>query len=744
MKTLGLCAGVAVLGLGLGWMAPAYAACTVDSVETHVKRHERVDVVRLYVDTGAVDCTRMRLSHPGEGQVVSAKARVLRGDVPNERFPDVLDWTAAGGELVAWAELPGLRPRDIVELTVERRVGDDWRWSPGQWGGAPGWATLKADATPTSATVPREKDGWGVDRPVWEAAGGNLSVTFGSPPETAPGWSLSEPASLVVQIEVDGPPPPHEPPRGTTRRTWTIPVGPSGAHAVVWPPDSVDRVCRVEGRADAQVFPTDAGCAVRHSAGATLVAAWTVSGVRIAEDWGPADRGAAPQEGRALGPVGTGWRGAPGLGPVGPWTITIDAPGLGLQGEVRTGDVRDRAISGNGHLELSLPSWEGGGSDSVAPLAAFRVTSVHGQPVLSDRDALLDAVARAAVRASIPEPGLPARIRVQKADETVLPEVLALLRDQVRIGKTADQRSLQPRPLLDVRKSSYATEWELALVTARYLRQLRLEAIPVPVRLPTGGPSDAAMPAGFDHAVVWLQLPGVEALWLDPACPVCAVGELRPTLWGAEALSERWDRLPDAPPAALVETVSVSATGEERVETTVSGAAAVALRLFLLDFPTDGRKDALAQLLGGEVVSLADLGALGQPATVTVTRTGTFDPQRPEARWVIPDGAVLRLPWTGTLVREVRFAPEVPAVWVPPAADATVDGAGLAWSRVVGVDGAGVRFSREELQRTAPVVHRDDFLALRDRMKAGPAQVLDPPAGTGLVGDKVPAELVDP
>ncbi len=65
---------------------PGNAACTVDSVSTkvHFTKGTRSDEIRLYVDSGTVDCGELRLSGPGLGEVLSANARVLRGDAPNQ------------------------------------------------------------------------------------------------------------------------------------------------------------------------------------------------------------------------------------------------------------------------------------------------------------------------------------------------------------------------------------------------------------------------------------------------------------------------------------------------------------------------------------------------------------------------------------------------------------------------------------------------------------------------------------
>ena len=145
----------ATLAVALGSFGEARAACVVDSLDTTVRERagRRLDVVRYYVDSGAPDCLRPRLTHAGAGTVVGARARVVRGDTPNARFgSDHLFWTGAGGRLEAYFALPGLRTGDIVVLEVERSIDRDHSWAPDSYG-VPGWASLrwKGPAEPTEA-----------------------------------------------------------------------------------------------------------------------------------------------------------------------------------------------------------------------------------------------------------------------------------------------------------------------------------------------------------------------------------------------------------------------------------------------------------------------------------------------------------------------------------------------------------------------------------------------------------------
>jgi len=553
-------------------------------------------------------------------------------------------------------------------------------------------------------------------------------------------------AKLKVVLKPEADVPAGEPPLGQTAVTWSLPIGPSGAHAVPWPADSTERSCQILGSADALIVPTDHGCAITEAkAGTTLVAQWTIPRVMLAGELGPQSRGlsSTPLQYDAFSPTlsridshpTTTWAASVASSPsTSAWAPTgrvdVEVVGNGLS---LRGDVRDRgrptASSGEGSLKLSLPASSGGGDSAVPPHLGWWVTAVHGQPMLSDRDAMVDVVARTALAASLPEPGLPARLRLRSGESESVPELRRLVRSQVRTGQLPHQRSLQPRRLLHVRKSSYATEWEQALITARYLRQLRLDAVPMPVRVQGHSKHDPALPGGFDHAVVRLRLPEVDGdTWLDPACPVCDLGELRPELWGGQVLDTTLMTLPEAPGGQLIEAVQTAEDGAETVTFTFSGDAALSLRRWLLRWPTTERGAALAELLDGEVTDHKGLGQPGADVVVVVERSGLFDERPPQERFEIPDGEVLRLPWTGTRVRQLRIAPGAPEVMLAGAAEAKVDGAGLSWSRTVGIEADGSRVVHEELVIERGVVLRDDLLALRERMKPPAVVTLEPPA----------------
>jgi len=673
----------------------------------------------------------------------------VRGDARNMKLrDDHLRWSAEQGELVARFELPGLRQRDIVVLTVERELSDVLVWRPAAWG-VPGWAELKAkgDDAPAVSEVDFNGRSWFVEGETIEAAGGQLTVRFGEAPAPAPGWSHDGVAKVRYELKPEADIPPGEPPFGETAITWTVPIGPSGAHAIPWPADATERSCKVLGNADALIVPTDHGCAVTEAGDNTaLQASWTIPRVMLAGELGPQSRGAPGKTGQhasfspiltafpssaptLFGPAHTGplpTRAA--LEPTGRIDVEVVGKGVSFRGELRhTGHAE--SATGEGSLKLSVPAWDGGGDHAVPPHLGWWVTAVRGQPMLSDRDAVLQAVARTALAASLPEPGLPARLRLRSGAIESVPELRRLLRSQVRTGQLPDKRSLQPDRLVSVRKATYGTEWEQALILARYLRQLRLDAVPMPVRPRGHADTDPGAPSGYDHAVVLVRLADQPDLWLDPACPVCDLGELRPELWGGRVLDASLERLPDAPGGQLVESVDIAENGEETVTFRLTGDAALSLRQHLLRFPLEDRGTALGELLGGTVQRHSGLGEPGAEVEVVVARTGIYDERPPAERLQVPDGAVLRLPWTGTRTRQLRVAPGAPEVVLAGAGKAQVDGAGLSWSRTVGTEADGTRVAHEALHFSRGVVLRDDLLALKERMATAAAPVvLEPPA----------------
>lgn len=714
----------------------AEAACLVDSVESVVveRTGTRTDHIRFFVESGRPDCAWLRLTTPGGGEVLSAEAKVLRGDTKNAAFgPQHLARVPSDGEIAAYYAIPGLRTGDIIALTVERRITAHHRWTPDAWG-APGWASLKwkGPAEPTEANIPSNGKEWFIERAAVEAAGGGVFVQFGDVAKPSPTATHTGTATVDIELRPEPSPPPGEPPFGETRTEWHIPIGPSGTHTIAWPAGATDRLCQAEWSPEALVIPTDHGCTISEAGeGARLVAAWTLPRLQLAGELGPGRR-SSPGYSAWTGPADTGPLPHTGtVGGVGPIDVTVRGMGVSFRGQVRSAE-RTRAQTGESRLTFTVPGTITTDPHGIPPHAGWWVTAVHGQPLLANRVALVDAVDRTALAASVPEPGLPARIRMRSGDPDMIPEIQALVREQVRHGEMAGTRSLQPRRLTHARASTHATEWELALITARYLRQIRLDAVPIPVRPVHIGPSDPGMPAGFDHAVVRVRLAtptadGTDTLWLDPACAVCAPGELRPFLWGADTLSDVLPTLPDAPAGQRIERIEVTPDGNEHVTVTYSGTAALSLRLGLLDLPADTRLAALDQQHGGKISKHTGLGDQGAPIELHLDRPGVLDPPPPTDRIPLPAAEHIRIDWVGDRIREVRVSSTVAEVLLAPAGSVELDGTGLSWERTLGVEADGTRVALETLRYGEPIVSRASIEALRSRISAAPPAPLDVP-----------------
>ena len=738
----GICAGTLAHG------SRAAAACEVDSFDTtiHERRGKRTDRIRLFVDSGLPDCTWLKLSAPGSGAVVDVRARVLRGDTRNVRFGSETMVRAEDGSTPGtWLALPGLRTGDIVSLRVERNIEDSHTWDPTIWG-VPGWTRLhwKGSAIPTAATIQGEGGRFFAERTALVAAGGEASVQYGEPASTPETTRHTGTARLKITLQPEASPPPGEPPTGSTRVAWSVPVDHHGQRALAWPSGATQRICQVEGSSEALVEPTEWGCVVTEAdPEARLYAAWTVPRLQLAGEVGPRSR--APLQ------ASIPWHGHAHKGPpassgtraeVGAISLEVEGVGVSFRGQVLSAD-RESARAGEGRLQLLVPGTTATDPDGLAPHAGWWVTAVHGQPLLADRAALVSAVARSAIQASVPEPGLPSRIRLRAGEVEMIPVIQDLVRDQIRPDTSRSTRSLQPRKLLQARRSTWGTEWEIALITARYLRQLKLDAVPVPVR-PTGVvPADGGMPTGFDHAVVQVQIAGdnpsvPETLWLDPACAVCAPGELRPFLWGADALAAPLSSLPSAPAGEQIEVVEVTAGGTETVEVQLRGTAALQLRLELLAIPASERVAALDARFRGHVTHHEGLADPGSPIRIQLTRTGVLTPEPPSSRIPSPSASHIRVPWIGPRVHELRLAADVHDVSLPPAGQVSVDGTGVSWKRTLRVEADGTRVARDVLTLARPVVSRDSLQALREQLPTRPAVLLDVP------GDAPPAEAGAP
>ncbi|MAY81757.1 MAG: hypothetical protein CL930_13385 [Deltaproteobacteria bacterium] len=238
---------------------------------------------------------------------------------------------------------------------------------------------------------------------------------------------------------------------------------------------------------------------------------------------------------------------------------------------------------------------------------SYRVTRMNGVLV---SNTVIDQMALDANAVSIPEPGIGLQFKDRRADMSALPEVLQIVHQQTVNGELPGTHSLHPRPLMKVRRSRWGTDWEQALLLVRYLQQLRLEATAYPVRPQSSGLAEAGAPVGYTGAVVRVGS-GADAIWMDPSCAVCAVGEISPELWGGQVLAHDLDQLPSRPESERsIQTID----GKTTVK--LSGVYAVELRQWLAAFPVQQRQQAIMKRYAGhdfELTGIDGLTQLGAP-----------------------------------------------------------------------------------------------------------------------------------
>lgn len=309
---------------------------------------------------------------------------------------------------------------------------------------------------------------------------------------------------------------------------------------------------------------------------------------------------------------------------------------------------------------VSLP--DGPGVLAVAEgEAAWRLERVGDRAVLPDRETVIQRIALLGIQASLPEPGLPLRFKNRLDPDGMLEEVLSLVRRRVRAAPAVGRGALSPRPLVSVLRAGWGTAWEQALLLTRYLRQLKVDAVPLPVRPRSAGVGDPASPSGHTAAVVRVERAG-RTHWLVPACTLCAVDELPADLHEAAVLSDAVRALPPATRGGV--HITALADGGSRVA--LEGAAARGLRAALLDIRPAERLAAVPGLIGAPGAGLRNHTGLAEPGAAVVLELDgpTAGPPLPEV--ALQGSAEVVLPWAGTW----RWTPP------PPAADPTpyVDG----------------------------------------------------------------------
>jgi hypothetical protein len=221
----------------------------------------------------------------------------------------------------------------------------------------------------------------------------------------------------------------------------------------------------------------------------------------------------------------------------------------------------------------------------------------------------------AAKMVSIPEPGLGLQYKGRIGGIEMADEILALVREQVQNGQLTNVHPLKPRPLMKVRKSGWATPWEQALLLTRYLGQLKIPATAYPVRPSSAGVVLDGTPDGYVDAVVQAGT-GENAIWIDPSCRVCAVGEIDPDLWQGQVFSPHLTALPKGHGG---EVISRMVDGQLVVD--IRGDAAVRLRIWLMPLPPSQRGSLAAEMFGGPGATLEEhrgFPDLGEPIRLVI------------------------------------------------------------------------------------------------------------------------------
>jgi hypothetical protein len=618
--------------LGLATAQPAAAAGCSLTADVRVRASgSRRDRLAFVVPEDDDACRDLALS------VAERAPDRLRGVVrtaDGRRFAveeDRLELRWSGEAFVPRLLLPELQQGDAVELVL------DWDDPTVRWTAAEGeeveWLRVR---------------GAGVDLPGGAPPAG--PVVLGAEAVEGPGVPPGRrPDSGTLALELSLEPAPggswssREPPAGRSTWRYSRLLRPGEQVGVPWPRDSQDRRC--EG-STAVSLPD--GCVLTAPAGesAEVRWGWTLPGMPVA--------GVI----RAGEPGGS----VPGDG----LSLAVRLPEGRVLAQPRGGPLREGSgevrvgVEGVGAVRLEpLPD---SGLTRAAPAAiAWRVARLQGRGLLEDRDDLLQVVAWSALQASLPEPGLLAAFKGRKHEAALAEDVLAWLEISTRalpLDGAPERSELLPRPLMDVRRSGMGSPWERSLLLARYLRQLKLDATPVPVRGPDEAGWDPAMPVGYTAAVVRVEDADGEVRWLQPGCPDCALDRPRAQLGGALALAAGIERLPPAHPARQ-ELVLDATTGQARL--TLDGAPARQLRTSLLELEPGERAGVLKAALGGDRL-LAHDGLRAPHQQVTVEVGGVALPRRSGSAARAADARVLGVelvegarwlwPWPGTtLVR---------------------------------------------------------------------------------------------
>jgi hypothetical protein len=149
----------------------------------------------------------------------------------------------------------------------------------------------------------------------------------------------------------------------------------------------------------------------------------------------------------------------------------------------------------------------------------------------------------------------------------------------------------------------------------RYLQQLKIPAEAYPVRPALLGSAVVGVPLGYVGAVVRAETEQ-GAVWLDPSCSVCAVGEISPSMWGGQVFDLDLTQLPPAPKGTLETNHE-----DDTLRVKLSGPPALELRRWLTQFPVADRGLKVAEKFGGvgaRLVGHEGLTEFGEPITIEI------------------------------------------------------------------------------------------------------------------------------
>lgn len=587
-----------LIALGLLVGGAARADCAVDQLDAKINRRgdARREQVWIYAEAEPLPCRALRLPVDPGASLRRAKVRVRRGDRRDSRLgAERLRWADDGaGGLELQVHVPELAPGEVLQLDLRWRLdpGAGISWRPGAYGPA------SRPRLRIPSHLQRENN---VEDDILSPERGEVgAVRWLRPSGARPMRPIQAPATVRLDLRPSGPGTAAEPPAGWATRGLRVALGPDEGGFFPWPAGVGATVCAAEGGAVAQAEPM--GCRIfAEDSGVGVISAE----LPLAPSW---DHGAQAWPGSpvqaatlALSIGGQPLDCAPGQ----PCAASLQTPGGSLALELRVEADPQRPEAG------PLRGW---------------LWSVGGAPVLDGPARLSELSARSALLASVPEPGLPLSLKHLDAESQPLPELCAAvnawLGASVQVAAVPGQRPTAPRPLLRVRKEGVATDWELSLLLARHLRQLRVPATPLLLR--PGPPADPASPFGWTASVVEVE-GAAGPFFIAPSCRSCGEGELPAALWGAEVLGPTPRRLPPPPPGALAWTLAPG-DGAQRLELQLSGPPGQALRAALAALPKAGRAAWLdGQLPGGRLEDHAGLDQPGAPITL---------------RWRLPGGAL--------------------------------------------------------------------------------------------------------